>query len=72
MATLLEIDNENELAREVKNLRDNFLNSRDAIEGMLDRLVELKDAPENSAYTTEIINYISTAKANLINLANKY
>jgi len=72
MPTLLEIDNENDLASEVKDLRSKIIIQLDALQDRMDRVVELKDDPANSTYKTELEGYIAQGKTAIQNLANRY
>ena len=72
MPTLLEIDNENDLASEVKDLRSKVIIQLDALQDRMDRLVVLKDEPSNSTYKTELEGYIAQGKTAIQNLANRY
>ena len=72
MPSLLEINNENQLAREIKDLRDKIIIILQQLSERMHRLVVLKDDPDNSIYKTELEGYISQGKTSIQNIANNY
>ena len=70
MASLLEINDENMLARKTAAIREKVLADMASVEREMNDLVQLKT--DNSGYAIELQGYIDSAKQYIISIANNF